>query len=61
VKLGLIMCSLLLLAITPLVVETLPNALLAVGLLYLATKEFPLSFPEMVRAKLHHGTPRAVG
>jgi hypothetical protein len=60
-KLGLIAGSLFLLAITPLVVETLPNALLALGLGYLATKAFPISFWELVRAKLHHTLPRAVG
>jgi hypothetical protein len=36
-KTGLIAGSLFLLAITPLGVETLPNALLALGLVYLAT------------------------
>jgi hypothetical protein len=52
-KMGLIVGSLFLLAITPLGVETLPNALLALGLVYLATKAFPISFWELVQAKLH--------
>jgi hypothetical protein len=60
-KTGLIVGGLFLFAITPLGVETLPNALLALGLVYLATKEFPISFWELVRAKLHHQLPRAVG
>lgn len=60
-KTALIAGSLFLLAITPLGVETLPNALLALRLVYLATKEFPISFWELMRAKLHHHLPRAVG
>jgi hypothetical protein len=60
-QLGLITASLFLLAITPLGMETLPNVLLALGLAYLATKPFPLSFWELVRAKLHQQSPRAIG
>jgi hypothetical protein len=60
-RMGLIAGSLFLLAITPLGVETLPNALLALGLGYLATKELPGSFWELVRVKLHHRVPHAVG
>jgi hypothetical protein len=60
-KPALIAGSLFLLAITPLGVETLPNALLAFGLVYLATKEFPISFWEQVRATLHHHRLGAVG
>jgi hypothetical protein len=59
-RVGLITGSLFLLTITPLGVETLPNALLGIGLAYLATKSFPSSFWELVRAKLHH-LPRAIG
>jgi hypothetical protein len=59
-QIGLIVGCLFLLAITPLGIETLPNALLALGLGYLATKAFPSSFWELVRAKLPH-LPRAVG
>lgn len=60
-KAGLLAGGLFLLAITPLGVETLPNALLALGLGYLATKTFPISFWELLRAKRHHQLPRAVG
>ncbi len=60
-RMGLIAGSLFLLAITPLGIETLPNALLTFGLGYLATKEFPGSFWELVRAKLDHRMPHAVG
>jgi hypothetical protein len=60
-KIGLIAGCLFLLAITPLGVETLPNALLALGLGYLATKAFSMSFWELVVAKLHYHLPRAVG
>lgn len=48
-RIGLTAGSVFLLAITPLGIETLPNALLACGLVYLATKEFPISFWELVR------------
>src|SRR5215212_9320214 len=51
VKMGLLAGSLFLLAITPLGIETLPNALLALGLGYLATRAFPMSFWGLVRAK----------
>jgi hypothetical protein len=60
-QLGLITGSLFLLAITPLGMETLPNALLALGLGYLATKTFPSSVWELVRARLHRQSPRAIG
>ena len=49
---GLLAGSFFLLAITPLGIEMLPNALLALGLGYLATRAFPISFWELVRAKL---------
>jgi hypothetical protein len=52
VKMGLLAGSLFLLVITPLGIETLPNALLALGLGYLATRAFPMSFWGLVRAKL---------
>ncbi|HEY0601813.1 MAG TPA: hypothetical protein VGD58_02825 [Herpetosiphonaceae bacterium] len=52
-RLGLAIGSFFLLAITPLGVETLPNALLALGLAYLATQEFDTSMLEAVRARLH--------
>jgi hypothetical protein len=60
-QIGLLVGSLFLLAITPLGLETLPNALLALGLAYLATKAFPLSVWELVRARLHQQSPRAIG
>ena len=59
VKAGLITGSLFLLAIAPLGIETLPNVLLALGLVYIAIKAFPVSFWELVRAKLHR-RPHAV-
>ena len=60
-QIGLLAGSLFLLAITPLGLETLPNALLALGLGYLATKAFPTSAWEMIRARLHSLLPHAVG
>jgi hypothetical protein len=60
-KAGLITGSLFLLVITPLGLETLPNALLALGLAYLATKPFPISFWEFMQAKLHLQPRRAGG
>ena len=60
-QLGLITGSLFLLAITPLGIETLPNALLALGLAYLATRAFPISAWELVRVKLQHQSVRAIG
>ncbi len=60
-QIGLLVGSLFLLAITPLGLETLPNALLALGLGYLATKAFPMSARELVRARLQSLLPHAVG
>jgi hypothetical protein len=60
VKMGLFAGSLFLLAITPLGIETLPNVLLALGLGYLATRAFPMSFWGLVRAKLDL-RPRCAG
>lgn len=54
---GLAIGSLFLLIITPLGVETLPNALLALGLAYLASKDFDTSVLETVRAKLPGHAP----
>lgn len=59
-KVGLVLGGLFLVAITPLSLETLPNVLLAVGLAYLATKEFDTSFAGAVRARLHRHAPNAV-
>ena len=59
-RLGLAIGSLFLVAITPLGVETLPNALLALGLAYLALQEFDANVLEAVRAKLRRHTPNAV-
>jgi hypothetical protein len=60
-KIGLIAGCLFLLAISPLGVETLSNALLALGLVYLATKAFPISFWEFMQAKLQLQPRRAGG
>jgi hypothetical protein len=60
-QMGLLAGSLFLLAITPLGLETLPNALLALGLGYLAMKVFPISAWELVRARLHSLLSHAVG
>ena len=46
---GLIGGGLFMLAISPLGVDTLPNILLAVGMFYLASKEYAQSAWEMVR------------
>ncbi len=51
---GLVAGGLFMLAISPLGVDTLPNILLAGGLFYLASKEYPQSAWEMVR---HWGQP----
>jgi hypothetical protein len=59
-KLGLVAGSVFLLAITPLGRETLPNALLAVVLAYLATKQFPANVLESVRATWHRHAPHLV-
>lgn len=56
-RLGLAIGSLFLLAITPLGLETLPNAALAVGLAYLAMQTFDRSAVEMLRAKFRHQVP----
>ena len=58
-RLGLIGGSLFLLAITPLTVETLPNAILAVGLAFAATRWFPASLPAILRSRLAPRRPHA--
>jgi hypothetical protein len=57
VTIGLSLGGLFLLAITPLGLETLPNALLALGLAYLATRSYPRSLWELARGWLHHTSP----
>ncbi len=59
-KLGLVAGSIFLLGITPLGMETLPNALLAGGLAYLATKQFPASFLESVSTTWHGRAPKPI-
>ena len=59
-RMGLIAGSLFLLTITPLAVETLPNALLALGLAALATREYPSSVWELLRARFAHPTARTM-
>jgi hypothetical protein len=51
--------GLFLLAISPLGYDTLPNALFALGLFYLATKRYDASLWDMVAAKLHGQSPAA--
>lgn len=59
-QLGLAAGSIFLIGITPLGVETLPNALLAGALAYLATKQFPANVLESVRATWHRHAPHLV-
>jgi hypothetical protein len=56
-KIGLIAGSLFLLAITPLGFDTFPNALFALGLAYLATKDYEASLWAMIAGKLHSHRP----
>lgn len=52
VKLGLIGAIVFLLGITPLGKEELPNPVLALALVYLLTKDFKRSLPDIVRSRL---------
>jgi hypothetical protein len=61
VTIGLSLGGLFLLAITPLGLETLPNALLALGVAYLAMRSFPQSLWELARARLQHNSPPGLG
>ena len=51
VKLGLIGAILFLIVITPLGVWTLPNPVLAAGLAWLLTKDYPKSMLELIRSR----------
>jgi hypothetical protein len=58
-KLGLLAATLFLLGITPLSVDTLPNAILAGGIAYLLSRDYPNSVPTEIaawlRARKRHG------
>jgi hypothetical protein len=58
-QLGLVAGGLFLIAISPLSFDTLPNALLAMGLFYLATKRYDASLWDMVSSRLHGRSPAA--
>ncbi len=58
-QLGLLAGGLFLIAISPLGFDTLPNALLALGLFFLATKRYDASLWDMVAARLHGRSPAA--
>jgi hypothetical protein len=60
-QLGLIVGGLFLLAIAPLGIDTLPNALYALGLFYLATQPLEKSLWDMIQGALHRSrSPAAV-
>jgi hypothetical protein len=58
-QLGLVAGGLFLIAISPLGFDTLPNALLALGLFFLATKRYDASLWDMVASKLFGRSPAA--
>ena len=59
VKLGLAGAIIFLLAITPLGIWTLPNPVLAAGLAWLLTKEYPRSLLDLLRSSWRRAVTRS--